>query len=94
MSPPTTHVLLCHHIHELKVLEWFCPVPLGIGRATAIPLLWAAFPAGWGLGGTRPPVSHPTIGAGGGGGVHMPQELLSMTVVFLPSFLRISLLIC
>lgn len=91
MSPPTIFVCLCHHIHELKVLEWFCPIALGIQRVAVDSIAVGSISSWVGTHGrAHPPVS--SVGVGGFA-VPTPQDL-PICDYDVPYFLHIYLLSC
>lgn len=89
MSPPNIHMFLCHHINELKVLEWCCPVALGTQRVASDCFAVEAILAWVGAHGR----AHPPGGRVGVGmfASQMPQEI-PICDCGVPSFLHIYLL--
>lgn len=83
IPPPTVHVFLCQRIRELKMPEWFCPVPLVFRRVAADSIAVDSTCSWVGTHGR----AHPPLGRVGVGVfvVQMPQELPICD--FLPSYL-------
>lgn len=84
--PPTIHVFLCHHMCELNILEWFCPVPPVIRRVAADSAAMDSISSWVGgmRGKARPPLGRVDVGVFV---VQIPQELPVYDCVFLLSFI-------